>query len=90
WEGTGWVANQVVEFICGFTNNSIGLMSDACHMLFDNASITIGIYAAYVAQCPATRPTPLASQDSRCSLALPTAYFWCLWALGSCWRASSG
>jgi len=30
-----------VEFLCGLANNSIGLMSDACHMLFDNGSITV-------------------------------------------------
>ena len=40
-----------MRWVCGWgPTDSIGLMSDACHMLFDNASITVGMYAAYMAQ----------------------------------------
>lgn len=31
-----------------YTNNSIGLLSDACHMLFDSTSIAFGLYAVLV------------------------------------------
>jgi cobalt-zinc-cadmium efflux system protein len=36
---------QLVPLQCGAANNSIGLLSDACHMLFDNASIAVAMYA---------------------------------------------
>jgi Co/Zn/Cd efflux system component len=32
---------MAVEFIVGYRNNSIGMLSDAIHMLFDNASILV-------------------------------------------------
>ncbi|XP_071692810.1 uncharacterized protein [Rutidosis leptorrhynchoides] len=44
---------MVVEFFAGFMNNSLGLISDACHMLFDCAALAIGLYASYIARLPA-------------------------------------
>ena len=42
-----------VEFAYGASHNNLGLLSDGCHMLFDNASLAIGLYAAYMATLPA-------------------------------------
>lgn len=39
-----------VEIVVGFTSNSLGLISDAGHMFFDNASLFIGLYASYMAR----------------------------------------
>ncbi|MED6145618.1 hypothetical protein PIB30_026873 [Stylosanthes scabra] len=44
---------MVVEFIAGFMSNSLGLISDACHMLFDCAALAIGLYASYISRLPA-------------------------------------
>ncbi|KAJ4747621.1 zinc transporter-like protein [Rhynchospora pubera] len=44
---------MVVEFVAGFMSNSLGLISDACHMLFDCAALAIGLYASYIARFPA-------------------------------------
>lgn len=45
-------AYMVVEFIAGFMSNSLGLISDACHMLFDCAALAIGLYASYISRLP--------------------------------------
>eukprot|EP00268_Persea_americana_P040451 TRINITY_DN4017_c0_g1_i4.p1 TRINITY_DN4017_c0_g1~~TRINITY_DN4017_c0_g1_i4.p1 ORF type:complete len:960 (-),score=165.77 TRINITY_DN4017_c0_g1_i4:576-3455(-) len=47
-------AYMVVEFIAGFMSNSLGLISDACHMLFDCAALAIGLYASYISRLPAS------------------------------------
>lgn len=39
-----------VEIIVGWLTNSLGLISDAGHMFFDNASLFIGLYASYMAR----------------------------------------
>ncbi|CAE7767942.1 unnamed protein product, partial [Symbiodinium sp. KB8] len=39
-----------VEAVVGWAKNSLGLISDAGHMAFDNLSIFIGLYASYMAQ----------------------------------------
>lgn len=44
---------MVVEFSVGFMSNSLGLISDACHMLFDCAALAIGLYASYISRFPA-------------------------------------
>lgn len=44
---------MVVEFVAGFISNSLGLISDACHMLFDCAALAIGLYASYISALPA-------------------------------------
>uniref|UniRef100_A0A2P2MYY0 Uncharacterized protein LOC105631249 n=1 Tax=Rhizophora mucronata TaxID=61149 RepID=A0A2P2MYY0_RHIMU len=44
---------MVVEFVAGFLSNSLGLISDACHMLFDCAALAIGLYASYISHLPA-------------------------------------
>ncbi|MQL98355.1 hypothetical protein Taro_031057 [Colocasia esculenta] len=46
-------AYMVVEFVAGFVSNSLGLISDACHMLFDCAALAIGLYASYISRLPA-------------------------------------
>eukprot|EP01083_Nonionella_stella_P136365 414929_1 len=38
-----------VEFLYGFLTNSLGLISDACHMLFDCIALAIGLYSSYIA-----------------------------------------
>ncbi|KAH7532566.1 hypothetical protein FEM48_Zijuj04G0034000 [Ziziphus jujuba var. spinosa] len=44
---------MIVEFVAGFMCNSLGLISDACHMLFDCAALAIGLYASYISRLPA-------------------------------------
>ncbi|PKA63411.1 Metal tolerance protein 8 [Apostasia shenzhenica] len=46
-------AYMIVEFVVGFMSNSLGLISDACHMLFDCAALVIGLYASYISRLPA-------------------------------------
>ncbi|KAJ8544958.1 hypothetical protein K7X08_017541 [Anisodus acutangulus] len=46
-------AYMFVEFAAGFMSNSLGLISDACHMLFDCAALAIGLYASYISRLPA-------------------------------------
>lgn len=46
-------AFMVVEFVYGFHSNSLGLVSDACHMLFDCAALAIGLYASYISKLQA-------------------------------------
>lgn len=41
---------MVVEFGYGFLSNSLGLISDACHMLFDCGALAIGLYASYISR----------------------------------------
>eukprot|EP00898_Chlorokybus_atmophyticus_P004591 jgi/Chlat1/5132/Chrsp33S05134 len=43
-------AFMFVEAIYGFYSNSLSLISDACHMLFDCAALAIGLYASYMAR----------------------------------------
>jgi len=42
----------VLELVYGFLSNSIGLISDAAHMLFDSTALAVGIYASYKATLP--------------------------------------
>lgn len=39
-----------VEILVGLWTNSLGLISDAGHMFFDNASLMIGLYASYMSK----------------------------------------
>ena len=39
-----------VEIVGGYFTNSLGLISDAGHMFFDNASLFIGLYASYMSR----------------------------------------
>jgi len=45
----------VLEVVYGFISNSIGLISDAAHMLFDSTALAVGIYASYKAKLPANK-----------------------------------
>ncbi|OQS04615.1 Cation Diffusion Facilitator (CDF) Family [Thraustotheca clavata] len=49
---TGNVLYMFVEFFVGYWTNSLGLWSDAGHMLFDNLSLVIGLIAAILAKTP--------------------------------------
>ena len=44
------ISFMFVEAVVGWAKNSLGLISDAGHMAFDNLSIFIGLYASYMAQ----------------------------------------
>jgi len=44
-----------LELIYGSISNSIGLISDAAHMLFDSTALAVGIYASYKATLPANK-----------------------------------
>jgi len=46
------MAFMFVELLYGYWTNSLGLMSDAFHMLFDCAALFIGLIASYIAQLP--------------------------------------
>ena len=48
------MAFMFVELLYGYWTNSLGLMSDAFHMLFDCAALFIGLIASYIAQLPKT------------------------------------
>ena len=45
---------MVVEFVAGWIANSLALLSDAGHMLTDVAALTLALFAAWIAQRPAT------------------------------------
>ncbi|KAK6019783.1 cation diffusion facilitator family transporter [Ostertagia ostertagi] len=44
-----------VEFLYGFWTNSLGLISDGFHMLFDCSALVMGLIAAVMSRWPATR-----------------------------------
>ncbi|KAF1781397.1 Cation efflux protein transmembrane domain [Phytophthora cactorum] len=46
------VAFMFVELAVGLYTNSLGLMGDAGHMLFDNGALVIGLVASYIGQLP--------------------------------------
>jgi hypothetical protein len=39
-----------VEFFYGIFSNSLGLISDSIHMLFDSSALAIGLYGAYMSK----------------------------------------
>lgn len=39
-----------VEFIYGIMGNSLSLISDSAHMLFDSSALAIGLYASFMAK----------------------------------------
>ena len=41
----------------GYTNNSLGMLSDAAHMLLDNAAVIIGLAAEHYAMKCSTNGT---------------------------------
>jgi zinc transporter 5/7 len=44
-----------VELIYGYLSNSLGLISDSFHMLFDCMALFIGLCASYIAKMPADK-----------------------------------
>ena len=48
-----------VELFAGLRYNSLGLVSDAFHMLLDSSSIAIGLLSAHIATWPRNRTFPL-------------------------------
>eukprot|EP00013_Stygamoeba_regulata_P012997 CAMPEP_0177681774 /NCGR_PEP_ID=MMETSP0447-20121125/30903_1 /TAXON_ID=0 /ORGANISM="Stygamoeba regulata, Strain BSH-02190019" /LENGTH=685 /DNA_ID=CAMNT_0019191229 /DNA_START=78 /DNA_END=2136 /DNA_ORIENTATION=+ len=44
------LAFMFVEMIYGIWSNSLGLISDACHMLFDCTALAIGLYASVISR----------------------------------------
>ena len=44
-----------VELLYGVWTNSLGLISDGFHMLFDCSALVMGLYAAVMARGSATR-----------------------------------
>uniref|UniRef100_K3XBB5 Cation efflux protein transmembrane domain-containing protein n=1 Tax=Globisporangium ultimum (strain ATCC 200006 / CBS 805.95 / DAOM BR144) TaxID=431595 RepID=K3XBB5_GLOUD len=47
------VSYMIVELVVGFWTNSLGLIGDAGHMLFDNSALVIGLVASYIGKLPA-------------------------------------
>jgi cobalt-zinc-cadmium efflux system protein len=45
---------MLVEFVAGWIANSLALLADAGHMLTDTAAIALALFAAWIAQLPAT------------------------------------
>ncbi len=45
---------MVVEFVAGWLANSLALLADAGHMLTDVAALALALFAAWIAQRPAT------------------------------------
>ena len=52
-----------VEFIYGYWSNSLGLISDACHMLFDCIALMIGLLASYLGSIHATNSNSFSKED---------------------------
>ncbi|KAH9592986.1 Cation efflux protein [Trypanosoma melophagium] len=48
---------MLLEFTYGIVANSLGLISDAFHMMLDSASIAIGLVAAFAASLPREKKT---------------------------------
>eukprot|EP01052_Picozoa_sp_SAG31_P009856 SAG31_NODE_527_length_14452_cov_4.274925_10_plen_889_part_00 len=48
-------ATMLAELVFGLLTNSLGLISDAAHMLFDCSALAIGLWASYCATWPADR-----------------------------------
>jgi len=44
-----------VELLYGIWTNSLGLISDACHMMFDSFALAIGLYAAVISKWEPTK-----------------------------------
>ncbi|RHZ12062.1 hypothetical protein DYB37_010473 [Aphanomyces astaci] len=55
---TGNIVYMFVEFAVGYMTNSLGLLSDAGHMLFDNGALVIGLGASLAATWPRTARFP--------------------------------
>ena len=49
------LAFTFVELIYGAMTNSLGLISDGFHMLFDCSALVMGLYAAVMSRWKATR-----------------------------------
>lgn len=49
------LAFMFVELVYGYLTNSLGLISDAFHMLFDCVALAIGLYASIVKHWPPSR-----------------------------------
>ena len=49
-----------VEFLYGYWTNSLSLISDGFHMLFDSSALMIGLWASVMARMKATRMYPFA------------------------------
>ena len=49
-----------VEFLYGYWTNSLSLISDGFHMLFDSSALMIGLWASIMARMKATRVYPFA------------------------------
>lgn len=39
-----------VELVYGFMANSLSLISDSAHMLFDSSALALGLYASYMSK----------------------------------------
>ncbi|KAF0695349.1 Aste57867_13831 [Aphanomyces stellatus] len=48
----GNILYMFVEFVVGYWTNSLGLLSDAGHMLFDNGALVIGLVASMISKWP--------------------------------------
>jgi hypothetical protein len=49
---------MVVQFFYGFLTNSLGLLSDSIHMLFDCMGLAVGLAAAVMSKWPASLNFP--------------------------------
>ena len=52
-----------VEFLYGYWSNSLGLISDACHMLFDCITLVIGLMASYLGSTHAINCNLFSKED---------------------------
>lgn len=44
-----------IEMLYGILTNSLGLISDGCHMLFDCTALVIGLYASVISKLPSNK-----------------------------------
>jgi len=49
------ISFMFAEVVYGWVSNSLGLLSDAFHMLFDCIALTVSLYASYMGTWPADR-----------------------------------
>ena len=49
---------MLVQATYGFLTNSLGLLSDSIHMLFDCLALSVGLFAAVASKWPASQRFP--------------------------------
>ena len=65
-----------VEFLTGVWSNSMGLISDAFHMLFDCAALVVGLYASITVRSKPPKNFPFGYELLLLLSPPPSLLFW--------------